>query len=422
MRRCSGSCAPGLVTRGQMTAELGALGVSSGDTVMLHASVGAIGWIVGGADQVLHAVFDAIGEAGTLLMVVGWDGSPYDVTIGLPAVPPALAEAWPVYDPAIAHAVREWGVLAEFLRMWPGAVRSAHPDSSFVAVGPLANTLVSEHPLQYGMGERSPLAKLCEADGKLLLLGSPLRNVTLLHHAEHLAQAPDKAVVAYWAPVLSDGRKTWLRLEEFDTNGCLPWFGSGDMFEAILRDYLKQGGGAVGPVGASRSHLFDAADLTTFAVGWIEERFAEPVTREVAIEVETAGPANHHEVLALFDAMEEETPGTVATRGRLSARVDEFLGDSNRAIFLARVGGEPVGVLVALRASAEQGLLEQAYVDPAFRRRGVLREMEFDASGYLREAGCSRVHVHIDIENETARAAWRSLGYRPTSEFMERPL
>jgi len=238
MGRCSQRRAPGLVTRERIAVDLRELGVAPGDTVMLHAAVGAIGWIVGGPDRVLEAFFDVLGEAGTLLMYVGWDGSPYDVTIGAPELPPALMAAWPAYDPQTSRAVRDWGVLAEYLRTRPGARRSDHPDSSFVAVGAKADELTRDHPLQYGMGRGSPLARLCEAGGKVVLLGSPLSNVTLLHHAEHLAEVPNKGIVRYWAPILHNGEKAWIQIEEFNTGGegCLPWHGATDLFEAIVRD------------------------------------------------------------------------------------------------------------------------------------------------------------------------------------------
>jgi len=422
MRRCSASRAPGLVTRGQIAANLQTLGVEPGDVVMLHASVGAVGWIVGGPEQVLHGTFDAVGPSGTVMMYVGWDGSPYDVTLGLPALPPQLAEVWPPYDPATSHAVRSWGVLAEILRRWPGAVRTGHPDSSFAAVGPRAAELTEEHPLQYGMGERSPLAKLCAVGGKVVLLGSPLSNVTLLHHAEHLADVPGKAIVRYWAPILEGEEARWVEIEEFDTEGCLPWFGARDMFEAIVQDYLQTGNGALGQVGAARSYLLDATDLVAFAVEWIEERFSEPVEREIEVEVVTAGPGEHHEIVNLFALMEEKTPGAFAQKRQLSTRVDEFLEDPNRRVFVAHVRARPVGVLVALKHSSDRGILEEAFVDPEYRRRGILRELEIDASGYLMEQGCRAVQVHVEIENAAARAAWRALGYAPSEEFLERPL
>ena len=45
---------------------------------MLHASVKAIGWIVGGPDVVIQALLDVLGEEGTLMMYVGWEDSPWD--------------------------------------------------------------------------------------------------------------------------------------------------------------------------------------------------------------------------------------------------------------------------------------------------------------------------------------------------------
>jgi hypothetical protein len=44
-------------------------------------------------------------------------------------------------------------------------------------------------------------------------------------------------------------------------------------FEGIAGVYLAAGRGRQGRVGNAPSYLFDAADLATFAVGWLEERF-----------------------------------------------------------------------------------------------------------------------------------------------------
>ena len=372
--------------------------------------------------EVLKGILDAAGGRGTLMMYVGWDGSPYDVTIGRSALPTGLAEAWPPYDPGTAHAVRSWGVLAEILRQWPGARRSGHPDSSFAAVGPRAQELVFDHPLQYGMGDPSPLSALCKAAGRVLIMGSPLSNVTLLHHAEHLADVPDKETVRYWAPILRDGAKEWVQIEEYSTEGCLPWFGPGDMFEAILREYLQAGRGAVGQIGAAQSVLLDASDVVRFAVEWIEARYDVPVARALDVTVDAATPSDHQPILTLFERMEDETSGPGTIRGRLAARVDECLESGDRRIFLAKVDDEVVGVLVALYVSNDRGVLEQAFVDPRFRRRGILRELELDACAYLRETGCRTVQVHIASDNAVAREAWRALGYEPSDEFLERPL
>jgi len=425
MRRCGSSCGdrpPLLVTRQRLVADLRELGLKPGDTVLLHAAVGNVGWIAGGADQILHALFDVLGDGGTLMMYIGWDGSPYDVTFGAPEIPEALQQAWPPFDPSTSRAVPAWGILGEHLRTWPGSVRSAHPDSSFAAVGRLANDLLNDHPLQYGMGERSPLDRLCEQGGKVLLLGAPLKSTTLLHHAEHLADVPGKEIIRYWAPILQSGRTEWVRIEEFSTEECLPWHGAGDMFEAIIEDYLQSGQGIVGPVAAARSYLFDAADLDRFAIDWIEERFSQPVERHFDIEVIPATEDDSYAVASLLSSLSEEMPGATPTSRRLATRTDEYLQDLDRRVFLARTGDSWIGILVAYRPSRELGVLEEAYVDPVYRRRGILRQMECDASAWLSDEGCRTIQVHVDAGNDSAREAWRALGYAPSQEFLERPL
>ncbi|MBE0635345.1 aminoglycoside 3-N-acetyltransferase, partial [Candidatus Bipolaricaulota bacterium] len=329
-RCCSASHAPGLAFRGQIALQVRNLGLEPGDTVMLHASVGAIGWIAGGPSEVLAGILDALGPEGTLMMVVGWDGSPYDIVVDAPQVPAAMLELWPAFDPATSRAVPSWSILAECLRTWPGAKRSEHPDSSFAAVGRYADELTQAHPLNYGMGEGSPLGKLCQRKGRVLLLGAPLSSLTLLHHAEHLANVPGKKVVRYKAPILRNGERQWIDIEEFDTNGCLPWRGAVDLFEAIASQHVQEGHGVIGLVGAAKSYLLDADVLNRFAIDWIEQEFQHPSEPLGEIHVRVADPRDHREVANLLAAMEEERTGTPVSASRFTAQVDESLEGQDR--------------------------------------------------------------------------------------------
>lgn len=421
-RCCSASHAPGLAFRGQITLQVQNLGLEPGDTVMLHASVSAIGWIAGGPREVLAGILDVIGPEGTLMMAVGWDGSPYDITLNAPDIPPAMLQLWPAYDPTTSHAVPSWSILAECLRTWPGAKRSEHPDSSFAAVGRYADELTQAHPLNYGMGEGSPLAKLCERKGKVLLLGAPLSSLTLLHHAEHLAHVPDKRIVRYKAPILRNGEKQWVEIEEFDTNGCLPWRGSVDLFEAIASEYVQQGHGVIAHVGAAKSYLFDAAPLNRFAVDWIEEHIqdSQPTADEILIRI--ADERDHREIALLLAAMEEEKTGIAVSPSLLTARVDDSLEGPNRRVFVAETAHKLVGMLVAHGEAGQPGILERAFVDPSYRRQGILRELDIEASSYLLEQGCTSVGFDLEPDSAAAREAGMALGYAPTQESWERAL
>lgn len=49
-----------IITRSGLVDDLRNLGVLPGQVIMLHASVRAIGWIVGGPDTVLQALLDVL--------------------------------------------------------------------------------------------------------------------------------------------------------------------------------------------------------------------------------------------------------------------------------------------------------------------------------------------------------------------------
>ena len=130
-----------IITKSRLVKDLEQLGMKPGMVVMLHVSVKAIGWIVGGPDMVLQSLLDLLSPKGTLMMLASWEDSPYD----LPGWPEEKQEAYieqcPPFDPSRSRAYRKWSILCEYLRTWPGACRSNHPDSSFSAVGfsPLDN-------------------------------------------------------------------------------------------------------------------------------------------------------------------------------------------------------------------------------------------------------------------------------------------
>jgi aminoglycoside 3-N-acetyltransferase len=260
------------ITRNRLEADLKGLGVLSGDTVMLHASVKAVGWVVGGPDVVIQALLDVVGDEGTLMMYAGWEDSPYNLAEWPEDWQKAYLEECPPFDPDRSRAYRKWSILTEYLRTWPGAYRSGNPDASCVAVGAKTKWLTENHPLQYGYGEGSPLAKLCEAGGKILLAGAPFGSITLLHYAEHLANVPNKRVVRYRVPLLRDGRRVWVDVEEFDTcGGVLP--DAEKYFDTIPQEFLASGRGRSGKVGQAQSYLFDADELVGYARSLLEAKY-----------------------------------------------------------------------------------------------------------------------------------------------------
>ncbi|MEU6117028.1 aminoglycoside 3-N-acetyltransferase [Streptomyces sp. NPDC047117] len=268
----------GPVTRARLRRDLTALGLAEGDTVMFHTRLSALGYVAGGPETVIGALGEVVGRGGTLMVTCGWnDAPPYDFTSWPQAWQDALRAEHPAYDPLISEADHANGRLPEALRRLPGAVRSRHPDASFAALGAAAEELMADHPWDGPHGPGSPLARLVATGGRVLLLGAPLDSLTLLHHAEALADAPGKRFVTYEQPVVVGGERVWRRFHDidsedgaFDYSAVVPegtW-----PFEVIVRDLLAAGFGSSGRVGAAESHLFEARDVVEFGVAWIEEK------------------------------------------------------------------------------------------------------------------------------------------------------
>ncbi len=247
-------------TRKSLLGDLGRLGVQTGDLVMVHGAMRSVGPVTGGVNVVIQAVFDAIGPTGTIAAYV--DFEPFFEDTDEPEIP--------VFDKRIARAARDHGILHEALRTWPGTLRSDHPDAGVIAVGRLAEWLVDPHPFEYGYGPGTPFDRIVQADGKVLMLGAPLDTITLLHHAEHLANIPDKRVVRYRRLMPGLNGPEWMDFEEFDTGDPVHDSLPSNVFEIIAEEYLASGRGRRGTFGAAQAFLFDGPGLVKFGIDWIE--------------------------------------------------------------------------------------------------------------------------------------------------------
>jgi aminoglycoside 3-N-acetyltransferase len=271
-------CPQILVTRSKLAGDLMALGVQPGDILEVHAGLRSIGHIVGGADALVLALLDAVGE-GTIVAVVSVDDHPYHLAEWSLERQRAYREELPAFDPARSSANREHGILAERIRTWPGALRSPHPEAGVAAIGPQARWIVDPHPNDFAFGEGTPYDRTKQAGGKVLLLGAPLSTITMLHHAETVADIPGKRLVRYEMPVLDNGRRVWRAYQDIESSdpGAFPYArvvpDGTDAFEVIARDALRQGVGRHGKVGLADSYLFPARELVQFAVGWLERHF-----------------------------------------------------------------------------------------------------------------------------------------------------
>ncbi len=267
-----------LVTRSQLAQDLEKLGLRPGGMVMVHCRMSTLGCVVGGAETVVRALLDVVGPEGTIMAYTGWqDAPPDDLGTLDEEAKRAYVEEHPPYDPRVALSSRDHGRVPEALRTWPGALHSGHPEAGVAALGPLADAITASHPYDDAYGAGTPYAKLVEFGGEVAMLGAPLETVTLVHHAEAVAQVPGKRRVSYGMPVLVDGERVWLTFSDIDTGeGALPYervLDEQDYIEHIARSALAAGIGDGGPVGEATAYLFDSRGLFEHAVSWIEGTF-----------------------------------------------------------------------------------------------------------------------------------------------------
>ena len=204
------------LTPQSLLTNLRACSVQRGHTLIVHGSLSQIGFVIGGAETVVRALLAAVGDEGTLVVPTQtWKN--LDPTRGVHGdIPeawyPALREHWPAYDAALTPSLN-MGVLAETIRLWPGARRSAHPARSFAALGANADKITAEHPLESPTGEGSPLAKLYDLGAHVLLLGVGHDKNTSLHLAEARADYANKSVITESSAMFVNGERRWVSYE-----------------------------------------------------------------------------------------------------------------------------------------------------------------------------------------------------------------
>lgn len=168
----------------------------------------------------------------------------------------------PAFNPRMTPT-RDVGAIPECFRNQKGTRRSGHPQSSFAARGKQAETLVGNHPLDFQIGDDSPLGRLYDLDGWVLLLGVGFQCASSFHLAEFRANYPKRREVRQGAPVEVEGKRAWVEFLDIDCDDS--------DFSAIGASFAEDTGLVrTGRVANAAVQLFPQRQFVDYAVGWME--------------------------------------------------------------------------------------------------------------------------------------------------------
>lgn len=240
-------------------------GLMEGQCVMVHTALSKLGFVVGGAETFIRSLLEIVGVEGTLIMPSQtWKN--LDPSTGVHWEEPTewwptIREHWPAYDKEVTPAIG-MGVVAEMFRKWPGAKRSHHPARSVAAVGKHASYITKNHHLSNIFGEGSPLDKLYQLNGYVLLVGVGYEKNTSLHLAETRANFPSKMYSEESSAMMVNGKREWVTYQTQAVND--------EDFVQLGQDYDNEQNVKIYKVGNANVRFLEQRPLVDWATAWME--------------------------------------------------------------------------------------------------------------------------------------------------------
>lgn len=250
------------ITRESLAEDFERLGVRPGMAVIMHSSLRALGWVCGGPVAVVQALMDVVTRDGTIVMPAHTGNYSDPADWQDPPVPQSwwqiIYEAMPAFDPQVTPSFL-MGSIAETFRTYPGVYRSNHPQVSFCAWGRHAQEITAWHTLEYSLGEGSPLARIYDRNGWVLLLGVGYDRNTSFHLAEY--RSPGREQTMLGAPIIENGQRVWKKFRDIEINA--------DVFPEIGTELEQTNLVQIGKVGLADCRLFPQRPGVDFAMQWL---------------------------------------------------------------------------------------------------------------------------------------------------------
>lgn len=255
-----------LITKNSMKNDLRTLGVKDGMTLIVHTSLKSLGRVVGGAVSVILALEEVVGETGNVVMPTQSEHlcDPTEYNNGYTEEElKIIRDNMPVYHSDLTPT-SYMGFVPETFRKQDGVYRSAHPHTSFSAWGKNAKYITENHHLDYALNDESPLGKLYELEGYILLLGAPTDSNSSLHLAEYKQKNTFIKEKIWDVKLRINGEEKWTTYKDINNES--------DDFNKIFDDFNRNTNYvAEGKIGEATSYLFPMREIVDYGVNWMNK-------------------------------------------------------------------------------------------------------------------------------------------------------
>lgn len=165
-----------IYTKEQLTQQLKDMGFQSGDAVMVHSSMKAIGEVDGGADTVVDTFMEYFSEGLFMTPTHTWK---------------QMNEKYCRFDPDREPACV--GIIPNLFMEREQVFRSLHPTHSIAAYGPKAEEYVKgEENLSTPCDPKGCWGRLLDINAKVLLIGVTHARNTFIHAVEEMLDVPQR--------------------------------------------------------------------------------------------------------------------------------------------------------------------------------------------------------------------------------------
>ena len=246
------------ITKKFLVDKFSQLGIKQGDTLLVHASLSSLGYVVGGAEALFWALREVIGEQGTTLVPSQTVEISDPASWQYPPVPQewhdVIRSSMPAYSKELSYS-KAMGAFSQLIGILPDSIRSNHPMYSFTAIGEKVSEIIRQDSFDFPFGDKSPLGRMYSIGAKVLMIGTDFETNTSLHLAENRL---DREVIQEKSKILTKDGEKWILFKNIELDIY-------DDYLEIQKNFMEQYTVNDISINESNVYLFDMKECVDFA-------------------------------------------------------------------------------------------------------------------------------------------------------------